>query len=351
MKARIAVCLTLWCSLLPGSLSAWTGEYEDPIYGGSIFVCESTVDSQTYAQATFSRLGYMRGEVSGDEFSGEFWLQGWESIQGTFSLVLSGSSYSGSFTQQPGITYNISGSKISSSEPSDLECQRSDDYLLTSTEYYSSTGSYVHVGGDNGKGIVSNSIQESEAGAGTTYGTYQYVFYSTGVLAHGTEYSVSHLNGQVKTGRWSESGGYSGINMYVAKNSTHHYTSWWDVPRIAEFDFSLASNPDLEGHNLMEKVDAMSLPEDSRDPGEYVCLELFKEEDENRCFGYFFENDDDDDSVSSETLLAILSFSVLSFAGVVVLGVFMFIEIRKRNSSATTMSATETSNELHKNKL
>ena len=120
---------------------------------------------------------------------------------GTFSLTLSGSSYSGTFTQLPGITYSVSGTKSSSNMPSDLECYRSDDYLLTTTDYYSSTGTYVPSGeGASDAGVISNAIQESETGRWTTVGSYQYVFSSNGDLVHGTEYTTSFLNGQVKAG-------------------------------------------------------------------------------------------------------------------------------------------------------
>ena len=125
---------------------------------------------------------------------------------GSFSLTLTGSAYTGSFTQLPGITYSIAGTQSSTSTPSDLDCQRSDDYLLTTSEYYSSTGTYVQVGGSGSgsehSGVVSNAIQEAEAGKGTTVGSYQYVYASNGFVDYGTEYTTSYLNGQVKAGKY-----------------------------------------------------------------------------------------------------------------------------------------------------
>lgn len=81
----------------------WNGVYTDPIYGGSIYVCVSEVDNVFYGQATFSLIGYMRGTIDvNNVFTGHYWTQGWEGLQGTFSLTLTGTSYTGTFTQSPG---------------------------------------------------------------------------------------------------------------------------------------------------------------------------------------------------------------------------------------------------------
>lgn len=356
MKLSILVA-SLLSTLLVGTSADWNGEYDDPIYGGNIFICVSDIGGVLYGQGTFSRIGYMRGTVtSGDVFTGEFWLQGWEGSHGTFSLTLTGSAYSGTFTQLPGITYSISGTKTSSTIPSDLDCQRSDDYLLTSSEYYSSSGTYIPVGGKD-KGVVSNAIQESETGRGTVVGSYQYVFSSSSELVHGTEYSTSYLNGQVKTGRWSEADDASGINMYVAKNNTHHYTSWWYIQRLADFDYNDSTDPDLEGHALMEKVDPLTLPSDSRDASENVCYELFTVNDENTCFGYYSDTTAQDDDAEVAIGTSSLIFSLLGFIAVVLLGILTLVEVRKISATSSNSEArvtsptTTTTSELHKDKL
>mmetsp|Transcript_2098 Transcript_2098/g.3967 ORF Transcript_2098/g.3967 Transcript_2098/m.3967 type:complete len:354 (-) Transcript_2098:87-1148(-) len=334
---------------LSGCLADWNGAYDDPIYGGEMFVCVSDIDGQLHGQGTFSRIGYMRGTINADDlFTGNFWLQGWEGLHGSFSLSLSGSSYSGNFTQLPGITYSIAGAKTSSSTPTDLECQRSDDYLLTTTEYYSSTGTYVHVGPDNDLGIISNSIVEAEAGVGTTLGSYQYVFSSTGELVHGTEYSASFLNGQVKTGRWSEAGPDAGLNMYIAKNDTHHYTSWWFINRMAEFDYALTLEEDYEGHSMMMKVDPEELPGDSRDATENVCLELFTEEDETNCYS-IDSGGDDDDNVSAGVVVSGMVFSVFAFLAACGFGAAILMELRKRGGGGASASSgtAATKNAMH----
>jgi hypothetical protein len=181
----IFAAILVFLTIVVGCFADWNGVYDDPIYGGSIYVCVTEVNGVYYGQGTFSRVGYMRGTIAvGNVFTGSFWLQGWEGTHGSFSLTLSGASYTGTFTQLPGITYTISGTQSSTTIPTDLECQKSDDYLLTTSEYYSSTGTYVQVGDGKRTGVISNSIQESEAGKGTTVGSYQYVYSSNNIRFH-----------------------------------------------------------------------------------------------------------------------------------------------------------------------
>jgi hypothetical protein len=159
-------------------------------------------------------------------------------------------------------------------------------------------------------------------------------------------------------GRWSELGDASGINMYVAKNATHHYTSWWYIQRMADFDYADSSDPDLEGHGMMEKVDRQTLPDDARDADANVCLELFTTDAETDCFlnsNEISDGDydwDDDDNVQAGVLMSAMVFSVFGFLAIVLFGVLILKEVRQRNSSAGVVTtSTTTSNELHKDKL
>ena len=62
---------------------------DDPIYGGNMHICVSDINGVLYGQGVFSKLGYMRGTITvGDVFTGEFWLQGWESMLTFLKLEL-----------------------------------------------------------------------------------------------------------------------------------------------------------------------------------------------------------------------------------------------------------------------
>lgn len=45
---------------------------------------------------------------------------------------------------------------------------------------------------------------------------------------------------------WYEGGADEGTMMYVIKNSTHHYMSWWYISRSGDFDYSLRLEPDMQ---------------------------------------------------------------------------------------------------------
>jgi hypothetical protein len=121
------------------STAAWTGEYQDNTFGGSLYVCLSEVtevDSSitTVAQGVFSKFGYLRGEVTGNEWQGEFFMAGIEARHGSFSFTLAadGMSYSGMFTESAGFSYSMGGDLVSSlgAVPKDTDCFKSDEYLL-----------------------------------------------------------------------------------------------------------------------------------------------------------------------------------------------------------------------------
>ena len=155
--------------------------------------------------------------------------------------------------------------------------------------------------------------------------------------------------------------------MYIAKNATHHYTSWWFIRRMADFDYTASSDPDMEGHSLMQKVDRLDLPAGAQDADANVCLELSTTDAETDC--YFnsqdssegdFEWDDDDDNVSAGVGLSALLFSVFGFLAIVLFGVLILKEVRKRNReeaaaalthAATAVGGSATTNELHKDNL
>jgi len=99
----VVIVALLGCHLTYSLQTDWNGVYTDPVYGGNIYVCVSEVNGVYYGQATFSLIGYMRGTIDvNNVFTGEYWPQGWEGLQGTFSLTLTGAAYTGTFSQKPG---------------------------------------------------------------------------------------------------------------------------------------------------------------------------------------------------------------------------------------------------------
>lgn len=71
----------------------WSGEYQDNTFGGLLSVClsdvtESDSGTTTVGQGMFSRFGYMRGVVSGNQWEGEFFMAGLEARRGSFNFTL-----------------------------------------------------------------------------------------------------------------------------------------------------------------------------------------------------------------------------------------------------------------------
>jgi hypothetical protein len=132
----------------------WVGTWNDPIYGGNFDICVSTVNGVSYGQAAFSKLGYMRGVINQttDVWAGSYYLAGFEARTGTFSLSLTAgtpSTFTGAFTVAPGdmMSYDASSTQSSTGTPSDVECLKTDDYLLGQTSGYSAYGAWRD--GDN----------------------------------------------------------------------------------------------------------------------------------------------------------------------------------------------------------
>ncbi len=122
----------------------WVGTYNDPIYGGEIYVCVSQVEGNYIGQGVFSRIGYMRGKIENNLWSGNFWSAGLEVKQGSFKLQLEttgNTTFSGSFLEDPEINYLISSNQTSSATPEDMECFKTDDDLLKAdAPFYSLNG-------------------------------------------------------------------------------------------------------------------------------------------------------------------------------------------------------------------
>lgn len=130
--------LTLLCSVNHTAASYWSGKFEDTTFGGSLFVCVSEVTEadttvSTIGQGMLSKFGYLRGQIRGDEWTGNYYLAGIEARHGTFSLSLAGDglSYSGLFSESVGYSYAMGGNKLSTVVPKDTDCFKTDASLLT----------------------------------------------------------------------------------------------------------------------------------------------------------------------------------------------------------------------------
>lgn len=86
----------------------------------------------------------------------------------------------------------MSGTQTLNTMPSDLECQKTDDYLLGSTTEFDSTGSFTS---SSPPGM---SMMDSPS-EGSATASYQYEW-DDGFLAHGIDYNKRFLYGQVQTG-------------------------------------------------------------------------------------------------------------------------------------------------------
>ncbi len=230
------------------STSNWVGSYNDPIYGGYINLCVTeNVEGKTYAQAAFSELGYMRGTLSKKNiWTGVFFTSGLEAKRGNFTLnLLNESTLSGLFYEEPGINYEMVTSKINSETPSDLECMKTDADLLIypdSIPYY--TGQWL---GPQNYG----------------YQQYQYDSGTTAIFSIGNAFGwhpVSYLNNQVSPGQWYTETA-NGIELFVVKNATHFYLTYWSYERVADFHYNTEVN-----NSALHVTEYMN----REDPGENV---------------------------------------------------------------------------------
>lgn len=314
----------------------WQGTYNDPIYGGNISVCVSLANSVYYGQALFSKVGYMRGTINPATFlwTGVFFIAGIETKQGTFSLQLSSGAttmMAGSFTENPTVTYSMSSSRLSAQVPSDLECFRADNSMLTTTVSTDLTGSW------NNAISMDPTPYYLSVGNGLVTGSYAYE-YDDGTSSPGTSSGTSNLNGQVLCDNWYESGTDTGIELLVAKNATEIYLTWWFVPHMSAFDYSLSLQPGNTGSYPARKHVSVLYNTATTKAYEYTCYILSTSGQEQSCMAGFASSPstmpsaspktnsvDDDDAVSANynILVAIFVFTLLTF--VIMVSWFVFV--------------------------
>lgn len=305
------------------SSSNWTGTYNDPIYGGNIYVCVSDIDGVLYGQGGFSEVGYMRGIISDtDLWIGEFYTCGLEVKQGNFSLQLNSMTFDveGTFYERPGITYNMSTSKISDATPSDLKCMKTDDEFLTlsaSSTYY--TGLWL---GPENYG----------------YSQYQYDTGSTAMFSIGDAFGwhpISYLNNQVSPGQWYTNT-TNGIEIFVLKNATSFYLTWWGVQRVADFEYeTMVHNPALHVMEYMN-MESISTNITETEASAAYCQMLPTQYTLNACLNADVtvntSSDDDSMSVGRDDVIGLSFGAAVALLLAYALGYYMASRQRKPTS-------------------
>jgi len=280
----------------------WEGTYNDPIYGGSINVCVTQLGSSFVGQGVFSEVGYMRGTIDNSTmlWTGNFYSAGEEVKQGTFSLTFDAgtSSFGGSFTEKPGITYSVNSSQTSSVTPADVSCFRTDAAYLESTPPEASfTGTYF-VGYD--------SVNYVDPTQSLVSGSYLY-YYDDGTAAPGElSHTVLYENGQVTAGNWYEGTTAMGIEIWVLKNDTAFYESWWYCPRMADFDYSLVNSVDDHAIGIALKRGAATETQSQINS----CYILPWETEETSCLGSSSSSSSTDSNMNGLSIAAITLFSL-----------------------------------------
>lgn len=316
----------------------WEGSFTDSIYGGQTRVCvdQSSSTSKYYAQALFSDLGYMRGEVSAsDVWTGAYYMAGEEARRGTFSLALTvgtpSSSFTGTFTENSGATYSVAETKVDSSVPENIDCFRTDLDLVTNADTFSFTGEWI-----DGIRVLFTDVDTD-----TVYGSYNYGPEN----APGYHIGPVYANGQVVPSNWLEVGTWNGLYLFVAKNKTSFYSFWWDFPRVSDFDYSKRGVSGYFGHRENKYDTASAAHTTISDGNKNSCYSLNTVNEETACLAGDYDGSDDNDTDLSENLL----IAVLVMMVVVTIAVmFMCVSgiIKSYSSSTGPLAGKDSSSKL-----
>lgn len=321
----------------------WVGTYSDPTYGGLLNVCVTNVGGVYYGQALMSDVGYLRGTISSaNVWTGNYYLSGLAGQRGTFSLTLSTdfSTYSGTYFQAGSdISYTVSSAaRTSSLTPTDIQCFKADPSMLTATTNVNMTAAYDAC--EPGGSCYTIYFGTNDDSTSTTSYIYNY---PDGTPSPGCSEGAMFMNGQIVTNDWYETGPDNGIELMVAKNATYFYVVWWFFPSMADFDYSL-QNIDYFGSYSMPKDNTISTATANSLAYENVCYALWTTDAETSCLDTSTSNDDNDDggnfSDADHSLLAVTTaFSVMSFALVLALTVYIVCGSRPSTSMAAQASA------------
>lgn len=294
----------------------WVGKYTEPLFGEGLNVCVDLVGGEYHGQGLLSSLGYMRGKIVGNVWTGDYWLAGFEGRMGHFRLALGGglASYDGYLTENPGRqNMTTSGTRTSSSMPTDMECFRTDSEYLVDGATYDLTGHYTQPAADNEHWYFIHD--------GTTH-TSSYTYTADSIP--GTSYGPVYLNGQVSLDNWYEAGLDEGIELIVAKNATTFYNLWWFAPRVSEVDYSTKEDDNFGIFiNYLNPMSSSLSTDDLTDLAESSnCYILWTEDMEEDCFESGSDDDNEDHDLIIEMLGAVLAFSLI---GLLMLGGVIYL--------------------------
>jgi len=125
MRACCFVVLFLFTAFVfaQTNSSPWEGTWSTNKrnVGGSLYICVDTKND--VAHGAYSGVGLMSGSIRGNVFRGTWYEAGYDAPYGTFRLVLSGSSFSGTWSYvHSDETFTWSGSRSSSVRPEADQC-------------------------------------------------------------------------------------------------------------------------------------------------------------------------------------------------------------------------------------
>ena len=314
--------IVFWC--WKAAEGGWSGEYEDRVFGGSLFVCTTDMSSSgsTIAQGVFSQFGYMRGEVVGNRWEGMFYMAGLEARHGSFNLSLASSDelFSGNFVDSAGFSFHMEGNKLSSGVPKDTDCFKSDENLLTlegSDSLYTLTSKALALN------IDTNATQDRYA-----YSDANEAYISwTASFGIGFNYGTVFANGQVSCMQWYEGNSAEGIELVVGRDLDSYYSVWLLSPSVAFFNYTQIV---LIDKSFGVEINSMSDKSTSADDAlEYSFLRLLTSSSEDMCSGALDGKDSDcDDDISRETLailvIVLIGVGCLNFFFVLYIGYFRY---------------------------
>jgi len=297
-------------------------------------VTESDSTVTKVGQGVVSMFGYLRGDISGDTWQGEYFMAGLEARHGTFSFTLAsdGLSYSGSFTESVGFSYGMAGDKLSSVGvvPKDTDCFKTDDVLLMksalNTEYQYTSNALA-------TNIASNSTQDRVAY--TDANSHVSVSW-TASFGIGFNYGPSFVAGQVACAQWYEGNAAEGIELFVAKDMDSFYSIWLMSSTVSMFNYTQVVEVDKSyGVEINVMLDKLATAEQGM---EFSFLRLLTTTDESTCSnamaGDSMNCDDDDEAV----VILIVFIAVLLVVGLAILFSVMYLGVCRKQ---TKMSESE----------
>lgn len=323
----------------------WNGKFTDSMYGGNLAICTSLIGSVYYGQGVISNIGIVRGTISGNVFTGEFYLAGQEAKRGTFSLTLNAdvsTGYTGTFSEEPNpaaITIAVTGSRVTNTAPSEVECMKVDNSMLTRTAYTDITGVWYRSGNSNPYYYAVDSTAKTEVSS------YSYI-YADGTVSPGTSYGTVYLNGQLLLENWYERGADEGMTIILAKNDTAAYSIWWFYSRISDFDYSQVTDPDFWGTQFFKKDTSYSSADVFAAVNKNTCYMLSSKTYEDSCLASYSAptsiSSDNDDAALSDMVGATVAFSVLVF--LLLVGIVAYLCFKGMGSTASLSKQESSSN-------